>query len=73
MNTNQTSRRKFLSESSKLIAGASMFSAPLIASAKNKITTANEKIVVGLIGARNMSFANLSDMPEFLLRFRCHI
>jgi hypothetical protein len=60
----ETSRRRFLSNSTKIIAGtsvASLFSAPVIASAKNKILGANEKIVVGLVGAKGMGFADLSD------------
>jgi predicted dehydrogenase len=60
----ETSRRQFLSDSTKIIAGtsvASLLSAPMIASAKSKIVGANEKIVVGLVGAKGMGFADLSD------------
>jgi predicted dehydrogenase len=61
---NKTSRRTFLSNSSKIITGATVGSFlpnPLISSEKNKILSANESIKIGLIGCKSMGFYNLSN------------
>ncbi len=65
MSTSKPTRREFLSDSTTLLAAAgasALISSPLLASVKNRIVGANEKIVVGLVGARNMGFYNLTDM-----------
>ncbi len=62
-----TTRRKFISDSSKAVAGiglSGMISAPLISTAKNRIIGANEMIRVGLIGARGMGFGDLNNAMQ---------
>ena len=59
-----TTRREFLNETSKIVAGAGLMAAtpsslPSFASIQKKLV--NEKITVGLIGAKGMGFANLQD------------
>lgn len=65
MSVDQTSRRKFLADGARLLAAAgaaSIIPGPLALPAQNRLLSANEKIVVGLIGANNMGFADLRQM-----------
>ena len=56
----KSNRRAFLSNTSKLaVAGASGM-VPGLSIAKSKYTSANDKIIVGLVGARNMGFGILN-------------
>jgi len=58
----KSTRRTFLKQSANTVAGlglASMLSGPLLAA--NQKTSANDKLVVGLIGGRNMGWSNLDD------------
>lgn len=59
-----TTRRDFLAQTSKLAAAtgiAGLTGVPFISSAEKKIISANEKIVVALIGCRSMGFGNLEN------------
>lgn len=56
------SRRRFLSQSSQLLAGASLATLPVTNALATPIVPANEKITVGLIGCRNMGWADLTSM-----------
>jgi len=58
------SRRKFINDTSKVIAAAgfsTMTPSSIFASVANKKTSPNEKITVGLIGAKNMGFGDLKN------------
>ncbi|MDQ3847266.1 MAG: Gfo/Idh/MocA family oxidoreductase [Bacteroidota bacterium] len=53
-------RRQFLTESSKIIAASGLAAiAPIVSLATSEITSANDKIVLGLIGGRNQGFSDL--------------
>ena len=59
-----SSRRDFLSNTSKLLAASSiagLSSSPLLSAAEEKKTTAADKIVIALIGCRNMGFGDLQN------------
>ena len=59
-----TTRREFLNETSKIVAGsglAAIAPSSLLSFASIQKKSANEKIIVGLIGAKGMGFANLQD------------
>ena len=59
-----TSRRQFLANTTKLVAASGlvgMTGAPLLSAAANEPTTANDKIVVALIGCRSMGFGDLEN------------
>ncbi|MGZ8559720.1 MAG: Gfo/Idh/MocA family protein [Chitinophagaceae bacterium] len=59
-----TTRREFLNETSKIVAGAGLMAAApssLLSFSSIQKKSANEKITVGLIGAKGMGFANLQD------------
>lgn len=62
------SRREFLGSSSKLLAGASIASIPLTQPlTATSYLSPNEKIGIGLIGCKNMGWANLKEhmaLPE---------
>jgi predicted dehydrogenase len=60
MSTN--SRRRFLSQSTGLLAGAGLASLPATGVLAATSVPANEKITVALIGCRNMGWANLRSM-----------
>jgi predicted dehydrogenase len=53
------SRRKFLGDTSRIIAGAGLVAAP-VAQAYSR-SSANEKVGIGLIGANGMGWANLKE------------
>jgi len=57
------SRREFINKSGKIIAGTGMLSAIPMTKVlgRNKIVSANDKVVVGLVGCNGMGFANLQD------------
>ena len=69
------SRRKFINNSSKIIAGAGLASVlPYNAFAKK--VAANDKVTVGLIGCKGMGFANLRNFlkyPEVQVKALCDI
>ena len=57
-------RRKFLNDNAKLLAGAGVAALaplPLFSAIQQKPYSANEKIKIGLIGAKNMGFGNLEN------------
>ncbi|CAN5846731.1 Gfo/Idh/MocA family oxidoreductase [soil metagenome] len=54
------SRREFLQNSSLLLAGAGLASVPFSSALAAKRVAPSDKIVVGLIGARGMGWANLT-------------
>ena len=59
-----TTRRELLNETSKIVTGAGLMAAApssLLSFASIQKRSANKKIVVGLIGAKGMGFANLQD------------
>lgn len=55
------SRRRFINDAGKMVAGSSVLSAiPIgILNCQNRIIGANENVIVGLIGCNGMGFANL--------------
>lgn len=55
----KSTRRAFISKSSKLAAVGVSSIVPRISIAKNRKLAANDKIIVGLVGARNMGFGIL--------------
>jgi predicted dehydrogenase len=59
-----TTRRDFLANTTKIVAAAGLTSltgAPILSSAATKRTTANDKIIVALIGCRGMGFGDLQN------------
>ena len=56
----KSNRRAFISNTSKLAAVGASGIIPGFTIAKNKRTSANDKIIVGLVGARNMGFGILN-------------
>ena len=57
-------RRKFLNDNAKLLAAAGVAAIaplPLFSTIRQKTPSANEKIKIGLIGAKNMGFGNLEN------------
>jgi len=57
-------RRKFLNDNAKLLAAAGVAAIaplPLFSTIRHKTPSANEKIKIGLIGAKNMGFGNLEN------------
>ena len=56
----KSNRRAFLSNTSKLAAVGVSGIVPGLTIAKNRHTSANDKIIVGLVGARNMGFGILN-------------
>ena len=56
----KSNRRTFLSNTSKLAAAGATGIVPGFSIAKNNRTSANDKIIVGLVGARNMGFGILN-------------
>lgn len=60
------SRRKFIQESGKIVAGASLSAAMPIGKAigQSQIVGANDSVVVGLIGCNGMGFSDLSQFVK---------
>lgn len=56
-----SSRREFIKDTSAILAGAGLITFPFISEATHKKFSPNEKIVVALIGARNMGFGDLEN------------
>jgi predicted dehydrogenase len=59
-----TTRRKFIASTGKIIAGTGIAAAIPFAPAMARKTSANDKVVVGLIGCNGMGFANLSSFVK---------
>ena len=56
-----TSRREFLVNTTKLVAGTTISLSPLLSKASVKNTSPSDKLVVALIGCRNMGFGDLQN------------
>lgn len=56
-----TSRREFLANATKLAAASGLSLSPILSNASNKKTAASDKLVVALIGCRNMGFGDLQN------------
>jgi predicted dehydrogenase len=64
----KSSRREFLSSASKVIIGtgvSGVLPAPFISSAQKVSRSANDKIIVGLIGCRSMGFGDLDNALKY--------
>jgi predicted dehydrogenase len=73
----QNSRRQFLTQTSKLLAGASLASVPVTETfSKQGQMPASDKLTVALIGCKNMGWANLNSIlknPEVSCAALCDI
>lgn len=56
-----TTRRRFLADTTKLVAATGFSLSPLLSYPANKITAVSDKIVIALIGCRNMGFGDLQN------------
>lgn len=61
MDVSKPTRRDFMRTATKVAVGTGLLSTPFVSTAHSKIVGANEKITVGLIGAKGMGYANLDD------------
>ncbi len=61
MKINHTTRRQFIQTASRTTLAGSMLLSPVAALSNTSVVGANERIRVGLIGARGMGWANLDD------------
>lgn len=59
-----TTRRKFIARTGKIIAGTGIAAAIPFAPSIAKRTSANDKVIVGLIGCNGMGFANLTNFVK---------
>lgn len=57
----RSSRREFLTDTSRLVAGAGVLASPVASPVAKKVIAAADKIRVGLIGARSMGFGDLEN------------